>query len=107
MAKINLEELLGGLQEAALIVLGIQERQHINTLSKYFTPDGIPFTKTFIIGDKEVSIPLYILADHSSMGLEEMDINFDIRLLASDDRTPSSLKEDILPIFKKIENQKN
>jgi peptidoglycan hydrolase-like protein with peptidoglycan-binding domain len=105
MAKINLEELLGGLQEAALIVLGIQERQHINTLSKYFTPDGIPFTKTFIIGDKEVSIPLYILADHSSMGLEEMDINFDIRLLASDDRTPSSLKEDILPIFKKIEDQ--
>ena len=105
MAKINLEELLGGLQEAALIVLGIQERQHINTLSKYFTPDGIPFTKTFIIGDKEVSIPLYILADHSTMGLEEMDINFDIRLLASDDRTPSSLKEDILPIFKKIEDQ--
>ena len=96
MAKINLEELLGGLQEAALIVLGIQERQHINTLSKYFTPDGVPLTKTFIIGDKEVNIPLYILADHSSMGLEEMDIDFDIRLLASDDRTPSSLKENIL-----------
>lgn len=105
MAKINLEELLGGLQEAALIVLGIQEKQHINTLSKYFTPEGVPYTKTFIIGEKEVSIPLYILADHSSMGLEEMDINFDIRLLASDDRTPSSLKENILPIFKKIEDQ--
>jgi hypothetical protein len=105
MAKINLEELLGGLQEAALIVLGIQERQHINTLSKYFTLDGVPLTKTFIIGDKEVNIPLYILADHSSMGLEEMDIDFDIRLLASDDRKPSSLKENILPIFKKIEDQ--
>lgn len=105
MAKINLEELLGGLQEAALIVLGIQERQHINTLSKYFTPEGEPLTKKFIIGDKEVNIPLYILADHSSMGLEEMDIDFDIRLLASDDRTPSSLKENILPIFKKIEDQ--
>lgn len=105
MAKINLEELLGGLQEAALIVLGIQEKQHINTISKYFSPEGVPFTKTFIIGDKEINIPLYILADHSSMGLEEMDINFDIRLLASDDRTPSSLKEDILPIFKKIEVQ--
>jgi len=105
MAKINLEELLGGLQEAALIVLGIQERQHINTLSKYFTPDGVPLTKTFVIGDKEVKIPLYILADHSSMGLEEMDIDFDIRLLTSDDRTPSSLKENILPIFKKIEDQ--
>jgi len=105
MAKINLEELLGGLQEAALIVLGIQERQHINTLSKYFTPEGEPLTKKFVIGEKEINIPLYILADHSSMGLEEMDINFDIRLLASDDRTPSSLKENILPIFKKIEDQ--
>lgn len=105
MAKINLEELLGGLQEAALIVLGIQERQHINTISKYFTPDGAPITKKFIIGDKEIEIPLYILADHSSMGLEELDINFDIRLLASDDRTPSSLKENVLPIFKKIEVQ--
>lgn len=105
MAKINLEELLGGLQEAALIVLGIQERQHINTLSKYFTPDGVPLTRTFVIGEKEIAIPLYILADHSSMGLEEMAINFDIRLLASDDRTPSSLKENILPIFKKIEDQ--
>ena len=39
------------------------------------------------------------------MGLEELDINFDIRLLASDDRTPSSLKENVLPIFKKIEDQ--
>jgi hypothetical protein len=105
MAKINLEELLGGLQEAALIVLGIQEKQHIDTISKYFTPDGLPYSKKFIIGEKEVNIPLYILADHSSMGLEEMDINFDIRLLASDDRTPSSLKENILPIFKKIESQ--
>ena len=36
---------------------------------------------------------------------KEMDIDFDIRLLASDDRTPSSLKENILPIFKKIEDQ--
>jgi len=105
MAKINLEELLGGLQEAALIVLGIQERQHINTLSKYFTSEGVPLTKTFVIGEKQVDIPLYILADHSSMGLEEMAINFDIRLLASDDRTPSSLKENILPIFKKIEDR--
>lgn len=105
MAKINLEELLGGLQEAALIVLGIQERQHINTISKYFTPDGEPLTKTFLIGDKTLEIPLYILADHSSMGLEELDINFDIRLLASDNKTPSSLKENILPIFKKIEDQ--
>jgi hypothetical protein len=105
MAKINLEELLGGLQEAALTVLGIQERQHINTISKYFTIDGEPITKKFLIGEKEIDIPLYILADHSSMGLEEMDINFDIRLLASDDKTPSSLKQNILPIFKKIEDQ--
>jgi len=36
MAKFNLEELLGGIQEAAMIANSISERQHINNLSNYF-----------------------------------------------------------------------
>ena len=47
MAKVNLEELLGGLQEASQVVLSIQERQHINTISKYFDKDGTPITQKF------------------------------------------------------------
>jgi len=106
MAKVNLEELLGGLQEAAQVVLSIQERQHINTLSKYFDEDGNPVTQTFKIGDSEVVVPLYILADHSSVGLDELDIQFQARLLP-DGETPSELKKNLLPIFERQKQKGN
>jgi len=106
MAKVNLEELLGGLQEAAQVVLSIQERQHINTLSKYFDEDGSPVTQTFKIGDSEVVVPLYILADHSSVGLDELDIQFQARLLP-DGETPSELKKNLLPIFERQKQKGN
>ena len=103
MAKVNLEELLGGLQEAAQVVLSIQERQHINTLSKYFDEDGTPITQTFKIGDSEV---VYILADHSSVGLDELDIQFQARLLPNGE-TPSELKKNLLPIFERQKQKGN
>lgn len=107
MAKINLEELLGGLSEAAQVVLSIQERQHINTLSKYFDEDGTPHTQTFNIGDSQVVVPLYILADHSSVGLEELDVEFQARLLPGDGTTPSKLKQNVLPIFQRQKQKGN
>ena len=106
MAKVNLEELLGGLQEAAQVVLSIQERQHINTLSKYFDEDGTPHTQIFKIGDSEVAVPLYILADHSSVGLDELDIQFQARLLPTGE-TPSELKKNLLPIFERQKQKGN
>ena len=106
MAKVNLEELLGGLQKAAQVVLSIQERQHINTLSKYFDEDGTPITQTFKIGDSEVVVPLYILADHSSVGLDELDIQFQARLLPNGE-TPSELKKNLLPIFERQKQKGN
>jgi len=106
MAKVNLEELLGGLQEAAQVVLSIQERQHINTLSKYFDEDGTPITQIFKIGDSEVVVPLYILADHSSVGLDELDIQFQARLLPNGE-TPSELKKNLLPIFERQKQKGN
>jgi len=107
MAKVNLEELLGGLQEAAQVVLSIQERQHINTLSKYFDEDGSPVTQTFKIGDKDITIPLYILADHSSVGLKELEIKFSARLLPESDTEPSKLKKNLLPIFERMKQKGN
>ena len=52
MAKLNIEELLGCLQEAAIVVQGISERQHINNLSKYFDENGEPLIKVFRLGGK-------------------------------------------------------
>jgi hypothetical protein len=102
MARLNIEELVGGLLEAAMVAQGISERQHINTLRNYFNEDGTPKVKTFYIGEKELVVPLYILADHSSIGLDELDIEFEARLIFGEDETNvSDLKRSLLGLFKK------
>ena len=100
MAKVNLEELLGGLQEASQVVLSIQERQHINTISKYFDKDGTPITQKFRIGDRDIEVPLYILADHSSVGLDKLDIEFQARLLPGNTTNHQHSKRIYYPSFK-------
>lgn len=102
MARLNIEELVGGLLEAAMVAQGISERQHINALRNYFNEDGTPKVKTFYIGEKELVVPLYILADHSSIGLDELDIEFEARLIFGEDETNvSDLKRSLLGLFKK------
>ena len=102
MSRLNVEELVGGLLEAAMVSQGISERQHINALRNYFNEDGTPKTTTFTIGEKELVVPLYILADHSSIGLEELDIEFSCRLIFGDEeKEVSSLKKSLLGLFKK------
>ena len=102
MARLNIEELVGGLLEAAMVSQSISERQHINSLLNYFNPDGTPMITKFMIGDKELLVPLYILADHSSIGLDELDIEFEARLVFGDDeKEVSTLKKSLLGLFKK------
>jgi hypothetical protein len=101
MAKLNIEELLGGLLEAAMVAQGISEKQHINSLANYFE-NGVPKTVDFKVGEKTITVPLYILADHSSIGLSELDIEFEARLVFgnSEDQV-SQVKRSILGLFKK------
>jgi hypothetical protein len=100
MARLNIEELVGGLLEAAMVAQGISERQHINSLRNYFNEDGTPKVKTFYIGERELVVPLYILADHSSIGLDELDIEFEARLIFGEDETNvSDLKRSLLGLF--------
>jgi hypothetical protein len=102
MARLNVEELVGGLLEAAMVSQGISERQHINALRNYFNEDGTPKTTSFNVGGKDLVVPLYILADHSSIGLDELDIEFEARLIfGSDEKEVSSLKKALLGLFKK------
>lgn len=102
MARLNIEELVGGLLEAAMVAQGISERQHINSLRNYFNEDGTPKLQTFKIGDKDLDVPLYILADHSSIGLDELDIEFEARLIFGEDESNvSDLKKSLLGLFKK------
>ena len=102
MARLNVEELVAGLLEAAMVSQGISERQHINALRNYFNDDGSPIVKTFKIGEKEMSIPVFVLADHSSIGLEELEIDFQAKLIFGDDpKEVSDLKKSLLGLFKK------
>ena len=102
MANLNIEELVSGLLEAALTAQNISERQHINALRNYFDDKGNPKTTTLQVGEKQLEVPLYILADHSSIGLDKLDIEFDARLLFGDDENNvSRLKKGLLGIFKK------
>ena len=106
MARLNIEELVSGLLEAAMVAQSISERQHINAVNNYFNDDGTPKPKTFVIRGQEVEFPTYILADHSSIGLEELEIDFEARLVFGDE-TPSELKKSLLGLFKRKDYEKH
>ena len=91
MAKLNIEELISGLLEAALVAQSISERQHINALRNYFDKDGVPKTTHVVIGEKTLEVPLYILADHGSIGLDKLEIDFEARILFGDDESKCSV----------------
>jgi len=101
MSKLNIEELLGCLQEAAIVVKSISERQHIDNLSSYFDEEGNPIMKKFQLDGKEVQIPLFVLADHSSIGLDFLEFDFEARLLPEAGGEPSELKKSLLPFLKR------
>ena len=99
MNRLNIEELVGGLLEAAMVAQNISERQHINSLRNYFDGNGNPKLQRFVIGENTMDVPIYILADHSSIGLDELDIEFEARLVFGDSKA-SDLKRSLLGIFK-------
>ena len=100
MTRLNIEELVGGLLEAAMVAQNISERQHINALRNYFDENGNPKLQRFTIGENTMDVPIYILADHSSIGLDELDIEFEARLIIGGSKV-SELKKSLLGIFKK------
>jgi hypothetical protein len=106
MSKLNIEELVSGLLEAAMVAQSISERQHINAVNNYFNEDGTPQTQKFLINGKELNVPKYILADHSSIGLSELEIDFEARLVFGNEDA-SALKKSLLGLFKRKDYDKH
>ena len=100
MAKLQIEELVSGLLEAAIVAKQISERQHINALANYFDEKGQPITTSVKVGNKTITVPYYSIADHSSIGLDEMEIEFDARLGFDTTKGPSKLKQALLGKYK-------
>jgi hypothetical protein len=107
VSKLNIEELLGCLQEAAIVVKNIAEKQHINNLSQYFDENNKPIVQTFKIGRKKVNVPLFILADHTSIGLESLEFEFETRLISDTDSDPSEIKKALLGVIKNRGDKKH
>jgi hypothetical protein len=108
MSRLNIEELVSGLLEAGMVANSISEKQHINAVRNYFDDKGNPKTASFMIGDKQLVVPLYILADHSSIGLDELDVEFEARLIFGDDeKQVSNIKKSLLGIFKRKDYEHN
>ena len=107
MSKLNIEELLGCLQEAAIVVKSISEKQHIDNLSTYFDDRGNPKMQVFKIDGKDVKVPLFILADHTSIGLETLEFDFEARLIPDASGEPSELKKGLLPFLRRKNRRGN
>lgn len=100
MSKLHIDELVSGLLESAMVAQSISQRQHINSLKNYFNDDGTPRTVTFRVEDKDLVFPLYILADHSSIGLDRLEVEFEARLhFGESDDEVSQVKKDVLGLF--------
>lgn len=90
MAKAeSFRDLIGSIQEAFLAVNELSEQQHLEMLGKYFDEDDKPKTmqvKYPIFGDngeityKELEIPLLCLVPVSSLKINEIDIDFKVKL---------------------------
>ncbi|MDA9030113.1 DUF2589 domain-containing protein [Flavobacteriaceae bacterium] len=109
MANFNIEEILGGLQEAVMVVKSIAEKQHIDNLANYFDDDGKPHTQHFQIGDNTLDVPLFIFADHSSIGVDSLEIEFEARLIpqSTEEAEPSDIKKSLLGIFNRKKKYKH
>ena len=107
----SFSDLIGSIQEAFLAVNELSEQQHIETLAKYFDEDDKPKTLTVKypffddvgeIAYKELDIPLLCLVPVASLKINEVDINFKVKLSGK-----IRLKEDErrMTLFKKRDDE--
>jgi hypothetical protein len=69
MGKLNIDELISGLLEASIVAQRVSEQQHIINLNNYFNPNGTPKTTSINVGSKVLEVPLFTLANLSSIKL--------------------------------------
>lgn len=85
----SFSDLIGSIQEAFLAVNELSEQQHIETLAKYFDENEKPktlsvkypfFDENGEIAYRELDIPLLCLVPVASLKINEVDINFKVKL---------------------------
>lgn len=103
----SFSDLIGSIQEAFLAVNELSEQQHLEMLAKYFDEEEKPktmkvnypyFDESGEIEYKELEIPLLCLVPISSLKINEVDIDFKVKLsgkikLKEEDRRKTYLEK--------------
>jgi hypothetical protein len=106
MGKLNIDELIGGLLESAIVAQRVSEQQHIINLNNFFNTDGTPKTTTMKIGSQVLLVPLFTLANLSSINIDELEVEFDAKIVVGDNK-PSNIKKKLWGLFKHDEDVKH
>lgn len=106
MGKLNIDEVISGLLEASIVAQRVSEQQHIINLNNYFNKDGTPKTTSINVGGKVLEVPLFTLANLSSINIDELDVEFDARIIVGDHK-PSNIKKMLWGLFKHDEDAKH
>ena len=106
MGKLNIDELISGLLEASIVAQRVSEQQHIINLNNYFNPNGTPKTTSINVGSKVLEVPLFTLANLSSININELDIEFDAKIVVGTHK-PSNIKKMLWGLFKHDEDAKH
>lgn len=103
MGKLNIDELISGLLEASIVAQRVSEQQHIINLNNYFNKNGTPKTTSINVGSKVLEVPLFTLANLSSININELDVEFDAKIVVGDNK-PSNIKKTLWGLFKRDEH---
>lgn len=85
----SFSDLIGSIQDAFFAVNELSEQQHLEMLEKYFDKDDKPkimkvnypyFDESGEVSYKELEIPLLCLVPVSSLKINEVDIDFKVKL---------------------------
>jgi len=84
-SRLKLQKLIASLNNAVSSSVDFLEKQHVNNLLKYFDKEGNPVTSDFQVGDEVMRVPLFCLANHQSLSLKEIELEFSVSLADTED----------------------
>lgn len=84
----SFDDIVKGFQYAVNSAQEMLAAQHLDSLAKYFNPDGTAVTQTVkTASDASVEVPLMALVPHNTLAIDEIEINFATKIRHVTDRT--------------------
>ena len=89
-SSTSLADILRGLQHAVSSAVTALQAQQFDMLNQYIDKDGMPLTKSVVIGGSKVDVPIMSLLSQSNIEMDDVEIKFkakinDVNAMGSDD----------------------